>query len=310
MFRAPESLRKLHKQGLQSSKSWHRPPRKQRFSASFTKPRHSFVWRYAIPAVVGVALSSFAFVASSQKNPLPFPGGHSSRDLELLLVSYYTNGPHNIRDITDIPGFIAAIWVSERLNERSQRKDEFTVKDELLFDISSRLALLRHGGVEGSSPDRTKCLELIAESESSRLKNSSFGRESCDLSLMGEDAKTAWVADIIGYFILSERMDEPEPRTSSKLENSIDHTINRGHFEESKFMTVLNDVERLIMMEMYKEARKAYQNAQACEEMEAMGLPVASSQDMKQMDTMMDVYWRLSKDEVLNGIFRERGSSH
>ncbi|RDI77491.1 hypothetical protein Vi05172_g12492 [Venturia inaequalis] len=300
MFQGRNSLRKLHKQGLQSYKGCLCSPRNQRLMTSFTKPRNHFPWRYVLPAAVGVAASSFAFIATSQKSPLPYPGDYDLRDTKPLVVSYYTNEPHNLSEVTDIPGFMAAMWVSERLNEYSQTKDGFTVKDDLLFDISSRLALLRHGGVEGSRQGKTECLRKFAESESSRLKNSSFGREICDLSLMSEDAKTAWVADSIGYFIFSESMDEPPPL--SKLEDWTGQSIDRGHFEESKFMTVLNDVERVIIIEMYKEARKAYQNAKAREEMEAMGLPVAFAQDMKLTDAMMDVYWRLSRDKVLKGV--------
>ncbi|TLD34974.1 hypothetical protein E2P81_ATG11093 [Venturia nashicola] len=257
---------------------------------------------------MGAAVFSFIFIAPSQKGSLPYPGGYYSRDLKPLLVSYYKNQPHEFRDVTDIAGLVAAIWVSKRFNEQSSSKDAITVKDDLLLDIASRLALLRNGGVEGSSLGKTECLQMFAESELNRLKESPFGRESCNLSLMSEDAKTAWVADSIGYFIFSDRMDEPPPL--SKLEDWIDHLIDRGYFEESKFMTVLNDVERVIMIEIYKEARKAYQNAEARKEMEAMGLPVASAQDMKLVDAMMDVYRRLSEDKVLKDVGHEDDIGH
>lgn len=248
---------------------------------------------------MGVAVSSFAFIASSQRGPLPYPEG----GLEPLFVSYYTDEPHSQREITDIPGFMAAMWIFERLQQHSQMKDELTVKDDLMFALSSRLALLRHSGVGGSFSGNTKGLRMFAELESRQLKNSPFGRESSDLSLMSEDAKTAWVADGIAYFLSSEGMEEPPQ--ASKLEACIEYSMDRGQFEKPPFMTSLNDMERVIMIEMYKEARKAYQKPEVREEMEGMGLPVALAQGMKLTDAMMDVYRRLSKEDFLNRIGHE-----
>ncbi|QDS71729.1 hypothetical protein FKW77_008745 [Venturia effusa] len=296
MFRARNTLRK---QSSQLYKFWHRNLGTPGFTRSFSNSGKAFTWLYTLPVVVVVVASSFSPLFSKQETPLLCSESNGRYALEPLLVLYYTNKPCQPGAISDIPAFVASRLVSERLHRYSHTKDKLSVKDELLLAMATRLALLRRGGTDEVSAEMKNNLQMFAETESIGLKDSPFGREKSDLSLMTEDAKTVWITDGIAYFIMSEDMDKA---IQLPLEKCMETLIARDHFENSKFMTELGPEERMIVFELYKEAQKACQKGKVGEEIERLGLPVAPGQDVKLMDAMMDVYWRLSKEEVLKGV--------